>query len=350
MSQILDYDELARAYEETLLTTLRGHAAAAPFLDIWVPDDDPLRGLLSMVEAAQASGQDELSVKILRSSVGDNAEDRIKTEIGSVGHVAVDEDNSHLVVQVSLMQEWQDMSAIPASMRFGVINAGKNITHEGELEASDGLYTIQAEGVTLSVVIDPDDHVVKLAKHAGAKDMAQRAVFDVFCDRISGLPLQEAADHGCLKTINALTDKKAQRAVPGIVTHFNAGDIFDLPLMLIRDLNTKYRREVKIVGTENFFHPAPKDDWTALSDDAKVELLKPLIARFSEMRGFDAGTLEILSMDNIVRVTISCGDEVEVDAKPKLLMDLEGFIRAETEVQLELYFEAMRDQNKIRRL
>lgn len=350
MSQILDYDELARAYEETLLTTLRGHGAAAPFLDIWVPDEDPLRGLLSMVEAAQASGQEELSVMILRSSLGPDAEQAIKADIGSIGHVVVEEEGQHFLVHVSLMQEWQDMSSVPASMRFGVITAGQEISHEGELDSSDGCYTVESDGMTLSLLIDPNDNLVKAAKHSGANDLVRRAVFDVFCGCIIDLPLQEAADHGCLKTINFLTDKKAQRAVPGIVTHFNAGDIFDLPLELIRELNSNYRRDFKIVDTQNFFHPAPREDWTALSDEAKIQLLEPLISKFSEIRDLDESVLEILSIDNIVRVTISCGEAVEVDSKPKLMMDLEAFLRAETEVQLELYFEAMRDQNKIRRL
>ena len=59
--KILDYDKLVEAYSANLDVTLRGFRPAEEMLDTWVPDDDPIRSLSSLVEAAQLCGSDCVS-------------------------------------------------------------------------------------------------------------------------------------------------------------------------------------------------------------------------------------------------------------------------------------------------
>jgi len=53
MTDTLVYEDLVEAFEHSLLHQLRGHGAAVPYLDTWVPDPDPVRSLLNMLEAAE---------------------------------------------------------------------------------------------------------------------------------------------------------------------------------------------------------------------------------------------------------------------------------------------------------
>lgn len=53
---MLIYETLVREFEQSLLTRLRGHNQEAGFLQTWVPDSDPVKSLVYMIESAQAAG------------------------------------------------------------------------------------------------------------------------------------------------------------------------------------------------------------------------------------------------------------------------------------------------------
>ena len=60
----LNYETLVKAFEEALVTKLRGHGAEAEYLEMWVPDEDPVKSILNMVEAAEAFGRDEIAIEV----------------------------------------------------------------------------------------------------------------------------------------------------------------------------------------------------------------------------------------------------------------------------------------------
>jgi len=60
----IDYDRLIAAYQADLVDTLRGFGAQSELLELWVPDEDPVRSLCGMVNAAEAAGAAKLSVRV----------------------------------------------------------------------------------------------------------------------------------------------------------------------------------------------------------------------------------------------------------------------------------------------
>lgn len=71
MTGALNYEVLVRAFEEALVTKLRGHGAEADYLEMWVPDEDPVKSLLNMVEAAAAYGRDDIAVEVAAATLSD---------------------------------------------------------------------------------------------------------------------------------------------------------------------------------------------------------------------------------------------------------------------------------------
>lgn len=47
-----EYEELVDAFENSLLTELRGHGSGSDFLRTWVPDPDLAKSLINMADAA----------------------------------------------------------------------------------------------------------------------------------------------------------------------------------------------------------------------------------------------------------------------------------------------------------
>ena len=89
MSEILPYEELVAEFNRKLLTQLRGHAADAEYLEMWVPDEDPVKSLVNMVEAASAYGQAELRVSIAEATLPRARHAMLAAELGALGRVDI---------------------------------------------------------------------------------------------------------------------------------------------------------------------------------------------------------------------------------------------------------------------
>src|SRR5205085_5898938 len=86
---IIDYDELTRQFEHSLLHTLRGHGAGLDLLETWVPDDDPVKGILNMVEAAQLAGQDAIEIRVALETLPPVRHQELKEVLKTVGAVSL---------------------------------------------------------------------------------------------------------------------------------------------------------------------------------------------------------------------------------------------------------------------
>ena len=73
----IDYDEVARSYEESLTSTLRGFRPASVFLETWVHDEDTVNSVVNMAEAAEGAGLHEVVIRLgAQTAKALTAEDR----------------------------------------------------------------------------------------------------------------------------------------------------------------------------------------------------------------------------------------------------------------------------------
>ena len=89
MTAALNYEALVQSFEEALVTKLRGHGAEADYLEMWVPDDDPVKSILNMVEAAELSGQEAFSVSLGQGSAAQLDVELLHAAIGSLAVIDV---------------------------------------------------------------------------------------------------------------------------------------------------------------------------------------------------------------------------------------------------------------------
>lgn len=68
---ILNYEPLMADFNRKLVTQLRGHAADNEFLETWVPDEDPVKSILNMVEAALSGGLDRMQIRFAATTMTD---------------------------------------------------------------------------------------------------------------------------------------------------------------------------------------------------------------------------------------------------------------------------------------
>jgi hypothetical protein len=98
---ILDYEQLVADFETKLVTQLRKFGADADYLEMWVPDENNVKSILNMVEAAEAYGREELAIRIAAHSMPSDRIDELVKQIGSLGSVAVRQEQEKLVIAVT---------------------------------------------------------------------------------------------------------------------------------------------------------------------------------------------------------------------------------------------------------
>lgn len=67
-----DYERLAADFKDRLVTQLRSHGAGNEYLETWVPDDDPVKSIVNMVEAVFSSGGGDVTIRLARSTLDAN--------------------------------------------------------------------------------------------------------------------------------------------------------------------------------------------------------------------------------------------------------------------------------------
>jgi len=86
---ILDYEALMADFNQKLVTQLRGHAADNEYLETWVPDEDPVKSILNMVEAALSSGLDEMQIRFAAATMTERQRAELLKEVGAIAHATL---------------------------------------------------------------------------------------------------------------------------------------------------------------------------------------------------------------------------------------------------------------------
>jgi hypothetical protein len=253
-----------------------------------------------------------------------------------------------------------DFAAIAPQYRTAIRVAHARIAHEGVPSDHPGLMRVEAvgaDGTVLALLLDPTEPVIRTAAHRGAPGPVERALMDVLCAEIEGLPMQEASDHAAIRIEHALRDKAAPRPVPGIVTPRSADPMFRGPEALMRQAMALYRDRTGYRATANEFDAGPAPAWRALSEAERRARLDAALASACRAQGWPADAVAVQRIEFDVRVVVELGEPVapaEPKAsdsyKPALLMRLEEAVQDTVDRRLELVLAEVKDANVLRRL
>lgn len=98
----LDYEALVDEYQGKLQTQLRGFRTAHDFLDMWVHDEDPVRSLLNIVEAAEAGGVAAIEIAIGPDTLARLDEPRLVALVGRIGRTRFSREGDGARLRVAL--------------------------------------------------------------------------------------------------------------------------------------------------------------------------------------------------------------------------------------------------------
>ena len=446
---VIDYDQLSRSFEQSLVTKLRGNTPEEEFLALWVPDSDPVEGILSMIDAVFESGRAGVAIRVSRETLGRRL-DAVTRRAGDVGQVTVVDCGAHVELRVDRLQAFDrtatahnsgragnvrkeklvpgapplsvqdrfiedklqellekqsasagavelDVSGSPdadtrrlvveRARQYGAVReqgdrlvveieprlasfgsiappfrealsvASETIRHEGTAADGLGLITLETQrnGGVLSISVDNATHFVREARHRGAGNGVFRVILEAFCGVIEGLPIQDASDYSGFRLLHALRNRSRARPVRGIMRTVNAGDLFDLPIEMIRELRHAYGEKTGYVSYANGFDPTPSAQWVALSQEEMLDRIGKALAEFERERNLAPHSMMVLGLTKntrgyFIRVFVGFAPGTNYRVKPPLMFAFERRLKDRVEDKLQVYHEEMKDKSQLRRL
>lgn len=338
----LELDRLVREYIENLNVTLRGFKAAEqfPFLEVWVPSDDPTDSLVDLVDLARAGGIARVCIVLEPATLARVDRARVEAAAGSFEERAA---AAHVELWFGGVEpEPLDVPPCHAERLRALLN---DVRHEGPLTPADGHDLVETadQGTTLRALVDRKRRHIARAAFTGAAGATQRGVLEGLCRAIENKPIQEAADHAVIALEFSLREPALPPPVPGVVTPTNAGPAFALPQRLVRGLLAQYRAATGPGDTRNFYDRPIGPRWAELDEPARAAAVR---AALDARKLTD--TIEVVGMDGPKRVVVQFARPLPNAEQQQLLVDLESHLRDVLEPTLQLTPRIKSDINILR--
>ena len=348
---VLDYDRLVQEYSANLDVTLRGFRPAAEMLDTWVPDEDPVRSLSSLVEAAQLCGSDSVCVRVSSGTLGTDSAPSLAEKLGSLGEVTFRQEPDAVVLTVNQLQHTAAFRSVRPvyQHRLRARSAALRFNRPLRLRENDVVLRATEDGFSLALAVQPGD-VIADAVFEGPIGGPMPGVLDCLCEILTNLPIQEARDHAVVRVEYALRDPQQRHFVSGIVLPQNADPIFRLPSALINRLFSDYQTSTGYREQANFFDPGPSPAWAALSPDQRKERVTAALTAAAPALGLRAGDAQVVDCHHAYAATVRFGDDLPIPQKRVLALALERVLREYCDRRLEVFCEEKKDLSKLRRL
>jgi len=392
---VTDLDEMLSLYESNLVDKLRHFGLEADFLETWVPDADPVKSVINLVDAAiVANLQSVLEVKascqLLNEacvkSLRDILDGVIDLEIRAVDNVVMismsrferplgmrvdgfDPSDSleHTAFKIPRRRDcfekpshsdksvtvFDARSPVPFNLLYQ-LPAQEKYLQKKQLEVSDQSCLIEdsKDGVVLQMRIKPDAHIVEDAAFSGNVSPDLSGLLDAFCGIVIGLPIQEVSDHGVARLELNLRSPEHGPPMTGIVLAAAVDNRFHVIESLVRHILTRYRQLTGYQDTQNEYDVPPAASWLARSDQERSDLINCVLSRKLQEIGYDSTNIELVNVEFNVRVLVRFRDRLAEESvdKQAVLIALETAMMDSIEPRLELYLEPVSDQSQLRRL
>lgn len=209
-----------------------------------------------------------------------------------------------------------------------------------KFEASDS-------GIELKVNFDPEAQTISEV-FARTNASEHEAALGRLKHVLTGLPVDEAAQHGGLKFEFACRDLSIRKPVSGIMLVNNAESIFDTVTKLIRDVCSQYQVTYKPKRGLNFYHESISDAWSNLTNEERKAKIEATVKSFLPSVDESSEAIKISQIERSTKIYVIYQSEGSVAKRGQVLMDLERKLRTELEWNLEIFQEEIQDFNSRR--
>ena len=278
---IYNYDELVENFNQALLVKLRKHGVEEAFLDFWVPDENPLLGILGMIDSAQIAQLKEIKVKVNESTLDINNWKNLKDKLSHdyQGEIKVfdgyriidvnlvsneknipqknhaDKTKSRRVIDAEIIEKYKNKSGLKSEQFITGFNFGKNFETKFRDKKNNNPNLLVFKGsenlLEFSLGVDGDGIVID-ASYSSSPEL-QSNPLEICCRMALGLPIQEVADHLVLKIMDYyIDDLNPNVIIRGIALPNNTAKEFVALQNVLRKAYDSYLKASDLQNKTNF--------------------------------------------------------------------------------------------------
>jgi hypothetical protein len=381
---IYNYDELVENFNQALLVKLRKHGVEEAFLDFWVPDENPLIGILGMIDSAQIAQLRDIQVKVKESTLDSDKWNDLNESLSKdyQGEIKVFDGyrilqvnfssnknnsfhNSHpgkpesrRVLDEEIIAKYKNKSSLKPQQLIAAFNFGDNLPTEYKDKKiqNTNLLLIKAKGnfLEFSLAVDSSGKVID-SSYSSSPELQSNPI-EKCCNLAIGLPIQEVADHLVLKIMDYYIEEfNPDLIISAIALPNNTAKEFVELQNVLRKVYNCYLQTEDLQSMTNFYYDLVPDFWNALDGIKKNDLVSGFIIKFLESNALHANAIKLVKIEKNkykqdIRFAISLDNSIKSDDKPKVMRNLEGFLRKNIFKQVELIAERVQDVSPLRRL
>lgn len=387
MSTVYKYEDLVNKFNNQLVDKLRLHGNENEALSLWVPNDDLFKSFQNLISALKETNVNNFKISFLKKSLYDSFiedvhnfykndlvfsyhddENRIFFNINKIqdsshkGNKLQDGQAKEFVVNTDYLYGEIYVKEMPkALLPLIELYSNKNNFYQSIDHSNDKFYeTVGNNELEIGILFDKNELKILNFEYC-FKDLQSinrklKAVCEMAGEIAIGLPVKEFCEHISLKVINNFIKHSPDFIKPAIILPNNIGAEFMLFHKLIQSLYIKVANKLEqIKNNINFYDTPPKKSWLNLLDDLRFKKIKECIKEFEKQNNFKEEVIQLKEIKNDldgwpIRVTVSFSIEIEIPERPKILRNLETYLRDSLEKVIQIFYEESKDKSKIRRL
>jgi hypothetical protein len=344
----INYDDLVRNYWDGLTSTLRGFKGGEEFLDLWVPDEDIIKSLINLIEAAQDSNQDEFVLFLQRDTIDKVDLEFFINSLSSLGKVEIGEDKDTYKFYISSLIEYSSFKDVNPIYLEAIRSSYQNQSHNKSITQVNEYHEVEIslDSLSFTIQVDQKTHLIKDAAFKGAKNPLEAGLLNSLCNAIINLTVLEASDHGILYLEESLRNSNNLKRDVGIIIPESIDPMFNNPIIIVRKLLAAYKETTGYILKVNTFVSSISKNWKRLEENSKLEKINEIVTVYSSENNADKRYLKVVSIEEGVRVIFEeFSKEDEIYEQGKHLIQFEYYLKKRIKEPFELYLEEREDSN-----
>jgi hypothetical protein len=383
----IDYDKILKDYNISLIQKLRGFGSNKSYLQFWVPDNDIVESILSLINSCKESKEYFVEIKLKKKNFLKKIFNKLKKTLETVGdfHSSIKEENIYIRINIDQYKTHEYSNY----KKFKTLKVqGKKIKNEknsklhkevfikkkyvkiiNSIELSEisspffnhklsNNINIKVEKTLLhnsyfadfNLNINSNKEVVNftwtLKKKFRNKNFLWLEKFlKIFKNILIGKSIFEIYEHSLIYLIDIINFKGSlYESKSGIIFAENEGLIFYHLKVFLNYIKETYEK-----NSINRYYPDVNQDWLNVDHKKKVLIIRKKINEFFLKENINSSLIEVLDVQNEFKVIIKPSDNFLIQQKKNnFILKLEEFLKYLVDFRIEIYTVEKKDENKLR--
>ena len=376
----IDYDQKVKEHHQMLVSKLRDFGSEN--LQYWVPDEDILNSLISMIFSISENNINKFNILINKNTIGNEKSNSLFESLSKVAKINIVEINDKINFQIeSVDKNKLDILSkeISKKKNYNKTNKGKSLFNKHyfktvdnknielikelyfkslnnledidiikKIKTKDNLNLIEIKYNNNIFYLDIyDDKVKKIYSNDNLSNIDRKFLSYLFKEN-KNLPIFEFCEHGLIRLESFLRPKQIRKYIYGSISQIFVRLLFqDLQNEFYKAWN-KFKDKSNPDHIKNLYDLKLDENWIRLTKEEKTSKVHLSIKEFNKSIGNNLVNFSNLEEEFKIIVDFNIDNPTVSDKKPSILLDLEKFIKEQIDKRLEVFYKELKDENKLR--